>query len=122
MKAPSETQLVKACLEYLRLRGVMAWRNNSGATPYKGKDGKGRFVRYGLKGSSDILGVIPLTVSGDGDRERGRFLGVEVKVPGKGPTEDQKQFLQNVTAAGGVALVVHSVDELKRDLDEEGVL
>ena len=31
MKAPREQDLVAACLQVLRLRGVFAWRNNSGA-------------------------------------------------------------------------------------------
>ena len=31
MKAPREQDLVAACLQLLRLRGVFAWRNNSGA-------------------------------------------------------------------------------------------
>lgn len=58
-------------------------------------------VRYGLApGSSDLVGIGP----------RGRFLALEVKQPGKKPTEEQERFIAIVRAAGGVAEVVTSVE------------
>jgi hypothetical protein len=95
----SESQLVTACLEYLLVMGIPAWRNNSGATMI----GK-RFIRFGMKGSSDILGVLPPT---------GRFLAVECKQPKGRTTESQDEFLDAINEAGGLGVVVRSVDELE---------
>jgi hypothetical protein len=39
-----------------------------------------------------------------------------MKRPGQKPTEAQSAFLRNVRAAGGLAVVVHSVQELERVL------
>lgn len=60
----SETRLVTACLNLLHLRGIYAWRNNTGVARPQRKDGSRGFVRFGKKGSADILGVMPH----DGDR------------------------------------------------------
>lgn len=112
MKAPTETQLVKACLQFLALRKITAWRNNSGGAKLAGHGGRGQFVRFGHKGSSDILGVLA---------PHGRLLACEVKKPGGKLTEHQKQFLDCVRAAGGLALVVRDVRELQAALDAEGL-
>lgn len=92
-----EGAVLSACLDYLALRGVLAWRNNTGALKVDQ-----RFVQFGKKGSSDILGVL----------KGGRFLAIEAKAPGKKPTEEQQRFLDAVTAAGGLALVVDDVATL----------
>ncbi len=97
----TETALVKACLIWLNLKGVFAWRQNTGATvaTYKGKQ---RFVRYGLAGTSDIIGILP----------GGQFLAIECKLPGGKPTPLQVAFLAVIVAYGGVGIVVHSLEEL----------
>lgn len=99
----TEAQVLRACLDLLRLRGVLAWRNNSGML----RDARGRPVRFGLVGSSDILGVLP----------GGRLLAVEVKRPGGRPTEAQRGFLGAVIGAGGAALVIDDVAALAAVLD-----
>jgi hypothetical protein len=107
MKKPLEKDIQRQCLEWLRLRGVLAWRANSGAmtATYKGKT---RFLKFnGIDGLSDIVGVLP----------GGRFLACEVKRPGNTPTEDQEHFLGLVRDAGGLAVVVTSVDELIREVE-----
>src|SRR5580765_188267 len=63
-----EGELVKAALEYLSMRGCYVWRNNTGAYKPEGSD---RYVRYGYRGSSDILGVT--------GAPHGRIVCVEVK-------------------------------------------
>ena len=95
----SETTLVKACLQYLRLIGCYVWRNNTGMLYNK----VGRPVAFGKVGSSDILGILP----------GGRFLAVECKV-GRGQlTKSQRTFHDEVTHMGGLALVVRdSIDDL----------
>jgi hypothetical protein len=107
MKAPRETDLVRTCLQLLRLRGILAWRVNSGAALGEHR-GKRRFVRFNTaRGCSDILGILP----------GGRFLAVEAKLPGRQPTADQAAFLGAVEAAGGLAIVVHELGELQKALE-----
>jgi hypothetical protein len=110
MKAPRETDLVRACLQLLRLRGVLAWRVNSGAVAGEYR-GRRRFVKFNTaKGCSDILGILP----------GGRFLAVECKMPGRKTTPDQAAFLDAVRMAGGLALVVRDVRELQAALVGQG--
>jgi hypothetical protein len=110
MKRPTETQLVKACLDYLRLRGLVAFRVNSGAA-VAGEGAARRFIRFnGAPGCSDILCVGP----------GGRFVACECKVGSNTTTPNQAAFLDRIRAAGGVALVVRSVDELRQALDGLG--
>lgn len=109
MSRRTETHLVSACLDTLRKLGIFAWRNNSGAAMLPGRGGAMMPVRFGLKGSSDILGII------DG----GRFLAVECKQPKKYPTKEQRAFLAAVKDHGGCALVVRSVDDLIDGLRNE---
>lgn len=104
-----ESDIQKACLDYLAMRGIFAWRQNQGAIPLA----DGGFRRFnGMKGQSDIIGICP----------DGRFLAIEVKRPGNKPTEDQWQFIENIQKHGGVAMWVRSVDEMEADLKEVGVI
>ncbi len=54
--ADRESDVLTACLQYLAVKGIFAWRQNQGAIPRKG-GGYRRFV--GLRGVSDILGILP---------------------------------------------------------------
>lgn len=96
-----EGQLVKACLSFLQVHGVMAWRNNTGATRRE-YAGKARFVRFGKVGSGDIFGIFP----------GGRFLSVECKVGKNKPTKAQRAWAELVKEQGGLALTVWTVDDL----------
>ncbi|KKM77534.1 hypothetical protein LCGC14_1369090 [marine sediment metagenome] len=109
----TETQLVRVCLEWLSMEGVLAWRQNTGAwvSTYKGKRS---VVRYGIPGMSDILGVLP----------DGRFLAIECKLPGREATIEQERFHARIDASGGLGIVVHTLDELQdafERLDDEGL-
>jgi hypothetical protein len=97
----TEAAVLAACLEYLTdVAGVLAWRSNNAGIYDPGR----RCFRSfrGLKGVSDILGVLP----------DGRLLAVECKRPGERPTAEQQAFLDAVNARGGVGLWVCSVGEL----------
>lgn len=51
---------------------------------------------------------------------RGRFIAVETKAPGKKPTDRQKMIIQQILAAGGIALVVDgdtAIDQLRETLE-----
>ncbi len=92
----------QALLNAIRLKlsemGILNWRNNTGAL----RDREGRLIKYGLcVGSSDIIGITP----------QGRFIAIEVKLPGKKLTKDQQKFLRAIEINGGIAGVCHSVEE-----------
>jgi len=98
------SDLVNQILLYLSPLGV-AWSNATGAV--KTED---RFLRYGLKGSSDILACIG-----------GRFVGVEVKVGRDRQSDAQCRFEAAITRAGGVYILARSVDDVVARLKAEGL-
>lgn len=51
---------------------------------------------------------------------RGRFVGLEVKLPGEHPTAIQAWTLQEIRLAGGVAECVHSLEEAVAVLNRIG--
>jgi len=103
----TESKIVSACLAYLNRSRTIAWaiRMNVGAAT----DSTGRLVRFGFPGLSDIIGQL----------SDGRFLAIEVKMPGKKPTDHQQNFLTRVEKYNGVAYTVHSVDELDKFIKSE---
>jgi hypothetical protein len=86
------------------LWGCEAIRNNTGAF----KTEKGHYVRFGKKGSGDILAVSPF----------GRWIEIECKW-GKGePTFDQLERQKLVQSKGGIYLLVrNNTEELERHKD-----
>lgn len=105
-----EQILLQGCLTYLKLRGCLVFRNNSGIIflPRDNENSK-RAIRIGMQGASDIVGCFP----------DGRFLAVECKSRKGRITNCQKEFLDAVRARGGIALVVRSVDELHSFIEQE---
>ena len=104
----SETAIVKECLDYLAIRKIFAWRNNSGATRPKRADGTTGFLRFGYVGSSDILGILP----------GGRFLAVECKAKGGKLSDAQQTFLTRITESGGLAIVAYSYADIFKAFKE----
>jgi len=73
MKNPikeKESDIVRTILEYLQLKKIVCWRNQSGMifSEYKGKS---RAIRMGVKGVSDIIAIYP--------NGSGRLWAIEVK-------------------------------------------
>ena len=69
---------------------------------------------YGIK-------VITATVSGNPDIIcclNGRFVAIEVKQPGKRPTQLQKYKMARIRECGGTAFVACSVEDVKDKLGE----
>jgi hypothetical protein len=88
-----ENRVKTACLRYLKLRHIYCWSNPSGAVRIR----PGKFISFGLKGSSDILGLLP----------GGRFLAVECKAEHGRLSPEQRQFLADVKALGGLVIVAN---------------
>jgi hypothetical protein len=110
-----ESDLVRACLDWLALRGIKAWRtNNTGIYDPVRKVYRGF---QGLHGVSDILGILPQTVDLNGKSITfGNFLAIEVKRPGKSLRTEQESFLLDVRQRGGIGICVRSVVDLEREL------
>lgn len=104
MKSPTENDVVQACLQWLALHNVMAWRNQTTGLYDPTRKVFRKF--NGLKGVSDILGVLP----------GGRFLGIECKKKGGYPSPEQRAFIQMVNDAGGLAFVARGTEDLEAHL------
>ena len=85
-----ERDVVAAIKKYLVTLGgdIFFWKEHGGP--------------YGTSGIPDIICCY-----------KGRFLGLEAKLPGGKLTELQKRTLGKINAAGGIALRVESVDDVK---------
>src|SRR4249920_135428 len=71
------------------------------------------FKIWGSDGSRQEVGIPDLLVC-----FYGVFLGLEVKQPGEKASPIQRQVLKTIEAAGGVARVVCSVEEVDEILDQ----
>ena len=85
-----ERDIVAAIKRYLALLGndVFFWKEHGGP--------------YGTSGVPDIICCY-----------KGRFLGLEAKLPGGRLTELQKRALNKINRAGGIGRRVESVDDVK---------
>jgi len=66
---------------------------------------------YGTAGIPDIIACV-----------NGRFIAFEIKTPSGKTTKLQEATIRKILSAGGVAAVVHSVDEVKAILEKHGLL
>lgn len=107
---PTEAMVLRGVLAYLHSDPrVLVWRSNSGAAMLPGKGGKPQPVRFGVRGQADITGLV---------RASGRRLEIEVKRPGGKQTPEQADFERLVADAGGLYLLVRSIEELQTALGE----
>jgi Holliday junction resolvase len=84
-----ERKIVKAIMAYLKtVPGCFCWKEHGGM--------------FGTAGIPDIIACIG-----------GRFYGFEVKTETGKPTKLQEAVMRKINAAGGTALVVRSVDEVR---------
>lgn len=103
----SEAAIQKRIIALLERRGFIVIRTNSGQIQIDDPQTGTRFVQLGSKGRSDLHACQPVT---------GRFIAIEVKRPGNKPTPKQQAYIDRVNAAGGLAFVATSVDDVKREL------
>ena len=84
-----ESDIVKAIMKYLKsVPQCFCWKEHGGM--------------YGTAGIPDIIACI-----------NGHFCGFEVKTDIRKPTKLQEATIRKILAAGGTAVVVRSVDEVK---------
>jgi hypothetical protein len=92
-----EAPIQRAILDYLTLKRIFHYRNNSGGF----KDSNNHFYRFGALGSLDFVCVVD-----------GQFIGIEVKAPKGKQSEHQKDFQTRLEAAGGPYLLARSLDDV----------
>ena len=84
-----EKDIVKAIMKYLKtVPGCFAWKEHGGM--------------YGTAGIPDIIACV-----------NGRFYAFEVKTETGKPTKLQEAAIREILKAGGAAVVVRSVDEVR---------
>lgn len=128
----SESTIVSAILRALQLKGVWAWRNNSGLTVLPGQSKSGRRVIKGAPaGSPDILLVIPhrfthtrpVTIDGHehGRIEPPRLLaplcGIEVKSATGKQSETQLAWQAKAESFGVRYGIARSVSDALKLVD-----
>jgi hypothetical protein len=92
-----ESEIQKQILDYLALKRIFHYRNNSGAFV----DSQKHFYRFGALGSPDIICVI-----------KGQYVGIEVKAAKGKQSEHQKTFQQALEAAGGKYVLAYSLEDV----------
>jgi hypothetical protein len=94
---------------------IRIFRNNVGL----GFTKTGTPIRFGLHtGSADIIGWKSVTIT---DKMVGRrmaiFVSIETKAQGRGPSPDQINWMQQVTAAGGLAGIARNCQDALEIVD-----
>ena len=111
MASLSESTTLRGCLLAASRMGWRLFRNNCGVDITRG-------VRYGIAnpGGADLIGWQTVTITPDMVGQRvAVFTAVECKSPKGKTSPEQDNFLRQVTAAGGVAILAKSPDDLLTD-------
>ena len=88
-----ESDLIKAISNYLKtVPNLFFWKEHGGP--------------YGCAGIPDIICCY-----------KGRFIGLECKLPGGRLTELQKRAIEKINRAGGIACRVENVEDVKRVIE-----
>lgn len=97
-----ESSLIRACMDYLAIRGAQVIRNNTGLLFIKDENGKSRAIKTGSPGSPDLIAFLP----------EGRVLCIECKSK-KGKLSDlQKDFIEKLRKNKHEVIVVRSLEDL----------
>ena len=102
----SHKELVRECLIVLWQLGIPAWpQENEGPARFNNK-----FKEEGLKGISDLHGVLP----------GGKHLSVECKRKSLDRLRpEQEVFIDKINSQGGLAFMVYSASQLEQRLAME---
>lgn len=95
-----ESDIQFSICEYLALRKVFFWRQNTVPVFHKGE--YRRMPAFSRNGVPDIIVV-----------KDGQFIGLEVKTPKGRQSDVQKEFENELVAAGGVYNIVTSIEDVQ---------
>ena len=100
IKQPVQTehQIQQAVIEWLQYKKWFVWRHNSGMV----RTVHNTMVRMGVAGMPDVFAL-----------KDGQLLGIEVKRPGKKPTDIQQRMMDDLTKYGAQCMVVTSTEDLE---------
>lgn len=99
-----EKEIEAEILDYLEAEGLYCWKNATvGYFDPKRKVFRKPSSRHQIKGTADILGILP----------NGRFLAIEVKSKRGIVRPEQRKFLESIANHGGLALIARSLQEVK---------
>lgn len=107
MPGISANALTKNSLRVLSLKGYHVWRQNNGGV-FDPKLKRFR-ANSSTPGISDIIGF---------HKKTGRFIACEIKAGKDRLSDEQKEFLKNVNNAGGIGMVVRTIDDLENFLKQ----
>ena len=104
----NESNILRRCLLAASKKGWRLFRNNVGFDPI-------RKIHYGLqKGSSDLIGLRPVTITEDMVGQTiAQFVAVECKTAKGQTSKEQDVFLDFINRAGGHAIVARSEDDIR---------
>jgi len=95
-----ESDIQKVIIEYLKIKRIFHYRQNSGAFMTK----SGGFMRASsVNGLPDIVAI-----------KDGRYIGIEVKTPKGKQSDAQKDIEREVTKAGGFYFIVRSLEDVRK--------
>ena len=101
----SEKHIQKAILDYLAFKKIFHYRQNSGA--FKTESG-GYMRTASVSGLPDIVAI-----------KDGLYIGLEVKTATGKQSKEQREIQNRITAAGGLYLVVRSLDDVRKIFEAE---
>lgn len=102
-----ESYIEAQIFAYLKGNGIFVWKVDSvGIYDPKRKIFRTNSNPNRIKGVSDIIGVLP----------GGRILAIEVKNKRGVVSPEQKSFVANVVAHGGLAMIARSVEDVREQI------
>lgn len=114
----SEKEIESSILTYLRSINIFCWKvNNVGIWDQSRRRYRKASSHFVIKGISDIIGIINIGPF------KGLMLCIEVKRPRtrNNVSVEQNEFISKIRESGGIAFVATSIEDVKRELSEEGV-
>lgn len=102
-----ESDLQRTILGYLDLKRIFHFRSNTGAIKFSRPDGKGRFVRFGVRGQADILCCI-----------KGQFVAIECKAEDGEQTLAQKEWQAGLEHAGGFYILARKLEDVEKVIND----
>jgi hypothetical protein len=97
MNPLKEKEIQSAIVEYLKLKRIFHYRNNTGAFV----DKNNHMYRFGALGSPDVVAV-----------KDGRYIAIEVKTAKGIQSDAQLNFQRELERAGGQYILARSLDEI----------
>ena len=99
-----EKDIQKVIIEYLLIKKIFHWRQNSGAF----KTDAGGFYRIGIVGAADIFIL-----------QKGIIYACEVKNEKGKQSDTQKTFQEQFEKAGGIYFIARNLEDVIKKLSTE---